>query len=805
MSSFDCFICFLLAVLLVHVQGVLKVETDSKGFILDGERLLLLSGSVHYPRASAAEWPSIFASMKQQNINVLQTYVLWDIHEKEQGKLQFTNTADPNEDLLVFLRAAKESGLYINLRFGPYVCAEWNYGGIPAWVRDLQNDDGKRITFRTDDNVWLETMLKFIDSALEAVQQAGLLAGPDDGPIIMLQIENEYGNIEEFYGKKGASYVSKLADYVHSKKDLTIPWIMCQQGEGKGVAPPADIINTCNGFYCDDWIDGHVQAFPDQPAMYTELWPGWYQKWSEAVPHRPAADVAYSVMRWIAGGGSFVNYYMAFGGTSFARYVGGPNIITSYDYDVAINEYGQHAEPKYSLLQRMHASVLSQQHVIFATAERPKAINFSNSTSCESRVYTDGKSCAVFLSNTGASQTCLFSDNKIPVEIPTWSVSLLTGSCADGDDKLLEEVFNTKKSINDGPSATKIVPVEIQTSLKIGKSLREKIPSSGRLSTHFSHMTVVQTVVSDSPKEQLDLTHDSTDYIWYSTTVNMDGSSINDEDSTSSEHVNIARREHTNLHFNVGTGAGAMCRLFVNGEPNHSGDKIVPPVEVQLHVEYRYEVRLRTEIINTIDILCTSAGLQNYGPYMERIQTGIVGDVTLGSDILKGWKSSIGLLGEAIDFGGVSTTSEIDPAKRAELIDELEGFHTCSYLCWRQITLTTQANFDKTAAYALDLGSLGKGHIWFNGRDLGRYWTLKARERGDDESCQPCDEVAYTGPYHQTQCQTGCGEPSQRFYKIPTDYITNGENKIIVFEESSGTSSVESIKLVKMVLQAREA
>ena len=97
----------------------------------------------------------------------------------------------------------------------------------------------------------------------------------------MAQIENEYGNVEYAYGAGGARYVAKVADYaVNHPIGAEVPWVMCQQGviASKGTSPPSNVISACNGYYCDNWIEDHIEAFPDQPHMFTENWPGWFQK-----------------------------------------------------------------------------------------------------------------------------------------------------------------------------------------------------------------------------------------------------------------------------------------------------------------------------------------------------------------------------------------------------------------------------------------------------------------------------------------------------------------------------------------------
>lgn len=120
---------------------------------------------------------------------------------------------------------------------------------------------------------------------------------------------------------------------------------MCQQEDA-----PENIINTCNGFYCHEWITNHALKKPNQPHFWTENWNGWFQHWGEGFPHRPIEDDLYSISSWIMYGGTMHNYYMLYGGTNYGRWVGGPNIITSYDYDVdvAINEYGLPNSKKYN-------------------------------------------------------------------------------------------------------------------------------------------------------------------------------------------------------------------------------------------------------------------------------------------------------------------------------------------------------------------------------------------------------------------------------------------------------------------------
>lgn len=194
------------------------------------------------------------------------------------------------------------------------------------------------------------------------------------GPIILAQIENEYGNVMSVYGDAGKSYINWCADMAESL-NVGVPWIMCQQSDA-----PEPMINTCNGWYCDNFTPNN----PNSPKMWTENWTGWFKSWGGKDPHRTAEDLAFSVARFFQFGGTFQNYYMvripcylnslfgglvllmaaaAFlqyhGGTNFDRMAGGPYITTSYDYDAPLDEYGNLNQPKYGHLKQLHAVLKS--------------------------------------------------------------------------------------------------------------------------------------------------------------------------------------------------------------------------------------------------------------------------------------------------------------------------------------------------------------------------------------------------------------------------------------------------------------
>lgn len=227
-----------------------NVSYDSRALLINGERVLLQSGSVHYPRSSVAMWKSILAQAKAHGLNMIETYVFWNIHEEVEGVYDFSTD---NRNLTAFLQECADAGMLINLRLGPYVCAEWNLGGIPSWLKLKEG-----VVFRTMNEVWLEASQRFVSEVVKRVEP---FLARNGGPIVLAQIENEYGNEEIFYGPDGAKYVQEIAAFAQSL-NIDVPWIMCVQSDA-----PQNIINTCNGFYCDNWIAQHAQANPTQPHV----------------------------------------------------------------------------------------------------------------------------------------------------------------------------------------------------------------------------------------------------------------------------------------------------------------------------------------------------------------------------------------------------------------------------------------------------------------------------------------------------------------------------------------------------------
>jgi beta-galactosidase GanA len=154
-----------------------KVGYDHRAIIINGVRTMLISGAIHYPRSKPGMWPYIMKMAKNQGLNTVQTYVFWKMHEQKQGVLDFSGRAN----LSRFLEEATNAGLFVNYVFGPYVCGEWNYGGLPLWLNQIPN-----IAFRSSNDAWKILMRKFILNIVDYVTPYLAKTG---GPIILGQEE----------------------------------------------------------------------------------------------------------------------------------------------------------------------------------------------------------------------------------------------------------------------------------------------------------------------------------------------------------------------------------------------------------------------------------------------------------------------------------------------------------------------------------------------------------------------------------------------------------------------------------------
>ncbi|KAK9232991.1 hypothetical protein WN943_023240 [Citrus x changshan-huyou] len=216
--------CYWVAILVIiigeagcSVEGG-NVTYDGRSLIIDGQRKILFSGSIHYPRSTPQMWPSLIAKAKEGGLHVIQTYVFWNLHEPQPGEYDFGG----RYDLVKFIKEIQAQGLYACLRIGPFIESEWTYGGFPFWLHDVPN-----IVYRTDNEPFKFYMQNFTTKIVNLMKSEGLYAS-QGGPIILSQIENEYQNIEKAFGEAGPSYV-RWAAKMAVELETGVPWVMCKQ------------------------------------------------------------------------------------------------------------------------------------------------------------------------------------------------------------------------------------------------------------------------------------------------------------------------------------------------------------------------------------------------------------------------------------------------------------------------------------------------------------------------------------------------------------------------------------------------
>ena len=312
-------------------------------FMLDGKPFVVKAAEVHYPRIPRPYWEHRIKMCKALGMNTLCLYVFWNIHEQREGEYDFTGQNDVAE----FCRLAHKNGMYVIVRPGPYVCAEWEMGGLPWWL--LKKKD---IKLRERDPYFMERVRLF---EKEVGKQLGSLTIENGGPIIMVQVENEYGS----YGID-KPYVSEIRDIVRQSGFDKVALFQCDWSSNftnNGLDDLTWTMNFGTGANIDNQFRRLKELRPDAPLMCSEFWSGWFDKWGARHETRPADDMVAGIDEMLSKGISF-SLYMTHGGTSFGHWAGAnsPGFapdVTSYDYDAPINEWGLPTEKYWTLRKTM--------------------------------------------------------------------------------------------------------------------------------------------------------------------------------------------------------------------------------------------------------------------------------------------------------------------------------------------------------------------------------------------------------------------------------------------------------------------
>lgn len=312
-----------------------QIGPDS--FLLDGKPFVIRCGEVHFPRVPKEYWRDRLKMCKAMGLNTVCVYLFWNFHEWEPGKFDWSGAADAAE----FCRLAKEEGLWVILRPGPYSCAEWEMGGLPWWL--LKNDG---IKLRSTDP-------KFLEPAKKYLKEVGRVLGPQQitkgGPLLMVQVENEYGS----FGND-AKYMGELRQALLDG-GFDVPLFACNPPNAIGNGYRDDLFQVVNfgpgGAAKSFEALKHYQK--TGPLMNGEYYPAWFDMWGRKHRTSPSEPIVKDLDEMLGDGRSF-SIYMAHGGTSFGLWSGADRPFSpdtsSYDYDAPISEAGWRT-PKFDAIR----------------------------------------------------------------------------------------------------------------------------------------------------------------------------------------------------------------------------------------------------------------------------------------------------------------------------------------------------------------------------------------------------------------------------------------------------------------------
>ena len=327
-----------------------RIRIDEGAFVVNGKDVQLICGEMHYPRIPHEYWRDRLQRARAMGLNTISVYVFWNFHERQPGEFDFSGQADVAE----FVRLAQEEGLYVILRPGPYVCAEWDFGGYPSWLLKEKN-----MVYRSKDARFLQYCERYIKALGE---QLAPLTINNGGNILMVQVENEYGSYDA-----DKEYLAALRDMI-KEAGFNVPLFTCDGGGQVEAGHIDGALPTLNGVFSEDIFKIVDKYHPGGPYFVAEFYPAWFDVWGQ---HHSTVDYKRPAeqLDWMLGHGVSVSMYMFHGGTNF-WYTNGANTAggyrpqpTSYDYDAPLGEWGN-CYPKYHAFREVIQKYLPEGTVL---------------------------------------------------------------------------------------------------------------------------------------------------------------------------------------------------------------------------------------------------------------------------------------------------------------------------------------------------------------------------------------------------------------------------------------------------------
>ncbi len=341
-------------------MGILTVKNND--FLMDGKPYRIISGAMHYFRIVPQYWEDRLKKLKACGFNTVETYTCWNLHERKEGIFDF----DGMLDIEKYITTAAKLGLNVIVRPGPYICAEWELGGLPSWLLSYTD-----MSLRCNDPLYLEKVKPYYQQLLSRIKPHLATNG---GNVIAMQVENEYGsygNDKEYLKKVEEIYRENGIDCLLFTSDGPTEWML-----SGGTLPHLTAVANFGSHPTENFAE--FRKFrKDGPLMCGEFWSGWFDHWYEGHHTRTTEDIAKDTQALIDSGASF-NFYMFHGGTNFGFYNGANHIkgdyqptITSYDYCAPLSEAGD-LTPTFYKLKEMFSQLTDASKEDIAVENLPK-------------------------------------------------------------------------------------------------------------------------------------------------------------------------------------------------------------------------------------------------------------------------------------------------------------------------------------------------------------------------------------------------------------------------------------------------